>query len=130
MLSIDPFVVEKGRDIVGLYLNPPDQAVVLCVEEKTQIQLLDRTLLLLPMGLGYIKGVTHDSIRHGTTTLFAALDVATGSVIAERKSRNRHQEVLNFPRRIDTEVPSELDVRLIVDNDCTHKHIKVRSWPA
>lgn len=82
MLPNDPFVVEKGRDIVGLSLNPPDQAVVLCVEEKTQIQGLDRTQLLLPMGLGYIKGVTHDSIRHGTTTLFAALDVATGSVIA------------------------------------------------
>jgi putative transposase len=90
-LSNAPFFVEKVRDIVGLYLNPPDKAVVLCVDEKMQIQALDRTQPLLPMGLGYIEGVTHDYIRHGTTTLFAALDVATGSVIAECKPRHRHQ---------------------------------------
>jgi len=119
--------VEKVRDIVGLYLNPPDKAVVLCVDEKTQIQALDRTQPLLPMGLGYVEGVTHDYIRHGTTTLFAALDVATGSVIAECKPRHRHQEFLSFLRRIDKEVPPELDVHLIVDNYCTHKHAKVRS---
>ena len=120
--------VEKVRDIVGLYLNPPDKAVVLCVDEKTQIQALDRTQPLLPMGLGYVEGVTHDYIRHGTTTLFAALDVATGAVIAECKPRHRHQEFLSFLRRIDKEVPPELDVHLIVDNYCTHKHVKVRSW--
>ena len=114
--------VEKVRDIVGLYLNPPDKAVVLCVDEKTQIQALDRTQPLLPMGLGYVEGVTHDYIRHGTTTLFAALDVATGAVIAECKPRHRHQEFLSFLRRIDKEVPRELDVHLIVDNYCTHKH--------
>ena len=110
--------VEKVRDIVGLYLNPPDKAVVLCVDEKTQIQALDRTQPLLPMGLGYVEGVTHDYIRHGTTTLFAALDVATGAVIAECKPRHRHQEFLSFLRRIDKEVPPELDVHLIVDNYC------------
>jgi len=129
-LSNDPFFVEKVRDIVGLYLNPPDKAVVLCVDEKTQIQALDRTQPLLPMGLGYIEGVTHDDIRHGTTTLFAALDVATGSVIAECKPRHRHQEFLSFLRRIDQEDPPELDVHMIVDNTCTHKHAKVRSWLA
>jgi transposase len=131
--------VEKVRDIVGLYLNPPDKAVVLCVNEKTQIQALDRTQPLLPMGLGYVEGVTHDYIRHGTTTLFAALDVATGAVIAECKPRHRHQEFLSFLRRIDKEIPPELDVHLIVDNDCTHKHAvdrrtsaqrSVRSWLA
>ena len=96
--------------------------MVLCVDEKTQIQALDRTQPLLPMGLGYVEGVTHDYIRHGTTTLFAALDVATGAVIAECKPRHRHQEFLSFLRRIDKEVPPELDVHLIVDNYCTHKH--------
>ena len=95
-LSNDPFYVEKVRDIVGLYLNPPDKAVVLCVDEKTQIQALDRTQPLLPMGLDYIEGVTHDTIRHGTTTLFAALDVATGSVIAECKPRHRHKAAAPF----------------------------------
>jgi putative transposase len=115
---------------VGLYLNPPDKAVVLCVDEKTQDQALDRTQPLLPMGLGYVEGVTHDTIRHGTTTLFAALDVATGAVIAECKPRHRHQEFLSFLRRIDKEVQPDLDVHLIVDNTCTHKHAKVRSWLA
>ena len=123
--------VEKLRDIVGLYLNPPDKAVVLCVDEKTQIQSLDRTQPLLPIGLGYIEADTHDDIRHGTTTLFAALDVATGSVTAECKPKHRHQEFLSFLRRIDQEVPApELDVRMIVDNTCTHKHAKVLSWLA
>jgi putative transposase len=96
--------------------------VVLCVDEKTQIQALDRTQPLLPMGLGYVEGVTHDYIRHGTTTLFVALDVATGSVIAECKPRHWHQEFMSFLRRIENEVPPELDVHLIVDNYCTHKH--------
>ncbi len=101
--------------------------MVLCVDEKTQIQALDRTPPLLPMGLGNVEGVTYDTIRHGTATLFAALDVATGEVIAECKPRHRHQEFLSFLRRIDKEVPPELDVHLMVDNTCTHKHGKVRS---
>ncbi|MCX5969060.1 MAG: transposase [Cyanobacteria bacterium] len=100
---------------------------MLCVDEKTQIQALDRTQPLLPMGLGYVEGVTHDYIRHGSTRLFAALDVATGAVIAECKPRHRHQAFLSFLRRIDKEVPPELDVRLIVDNYCTHKHAVERS---
>jgi putative transposase len=129
-LSTDPFFVEKVRDIVGLYLNPPENAVVLCVDEKTQIQALDRTQPLLPMGLGYVEGVTHDYIRHGTTTLFAALDVATGAVITECKPRHRHQEFLSFLRRIDKEVPKDLELHLIVDNYCTHKHAKVKAWLA
>jgi putative transposase len=129
-LSTDPFFVEKVTDIVGLYLNPPENAVVLCVDEKTQIQALDRTQPLLPMGLGYVEGVTHDYIRHGTTTLFAALDVATGAVIAECKPRHRHQEFLSFLRRIDKEVPKDLELHLIVDNYCTHKHAKVKAWLA
>ncbi len=87
-LSADPLFVEKVRDIVGLYLNPPENTVVLCVDEKTQIQAVDRTQPLLPMGLGYVEGVTHDYIRHGTTTLFSALDVVTGAVIAECKPRH------------------------------------------
>ena len=104
-LSNDPFFVEKVRDIVGLYLNPPDHAVVLCVDEKTQVQALNRTQPMLPMGLGYVEGVTHDYVRHGTTTLFAALDIATGQVITQCKKRHRHQEFLAFLRHIDANVP-------------------------
>jgi putative transposase len=129
-ISTDPFFVEKVRDIVGLYLNPPDKAVVLCVDEKTQVQALDRTQPLLPMGLGYVEGVTHDYIRHGTTTLFAALDVATGQVITQCKPRHRHQEYLSFLRQIEKSVPTDLDLHLIVDNYATHKHPKVRAWLA
>jgi transposase len=129
-LSSDPFFIEKVRDIVGLYLNPPDHALVLCVDEKSQIQALNRTQPVLPMGLGYIEGVTHDYIRHGTTTLFAALDVATGAVFAECKPRHRHQEFLAFLRGLDQCVPPDLDVHLIVDNYATHKHPKVRTWLA
>ena len=127
-LSNDPFLTEKVRNTVGLYLNPPDKAVVLCVDEKTQA--LDRTQTMLPMGLGYALGVTHDYISHGTTTLFAALDVATGAVIAECKTRHRHKEFLSFLRQIGKVEPLEPDVNLIVDNYCTHKHAKVRSWLA
>jgi putative transposase len=129
-LSNDPFFVEKVRDIVGLYLNPPDHAVVLCVDEKTQIQALQRTQPLLPMGLGYVTGVTHDYIRHGTTTLFAALDVASGAIVTQCKQRHRHQEFLAFLRHIDNAVPKTLDVHLIVDNYATHKHPKVKAWLA
>ena len=129
-LSTDPFFVEKVHDIVGLYLNPPDNAVVLCVDEKSQTQALDRTQPLLPLGLGYVEGVTHDYVRHGTTTLFAALDIATGEVLTQCKRRHRHQEFLQFLRHIDAGVPKALDVHLIVDNYATHKHDKVRRWLA
>jgi len=129
-LSTDPFFVEKVRDIVGLYLNPPDKAMVLCVDEKSQIQALDRTQPMLPVGLGYLEGVTHDYVRHGTTTLFAALDIATGQVISQCKVRHRHQEFLKFLNHIDENVPKDLDIHLIIDNYCTHKHTKVRRWLA
>jgi putative transposase len=128
--SNDPFFVEKVRDIAGLYLNPPDHALVLCVDEKSQIQALNRTQPVLPMGLGYAEGVTHDYVRNGTTTLFAALDVATGTVFTECKPRHRHQEFLAFLRRLDDSIPPDLDVHLIVDNYATHKHPKVRTWLA
>lgn len=129
-LSTDPFFVEKVRDIVGLYLNPPDKAMVLCVDEKSQIQALDRTQPLLPMGLGYVEGVTHDYLRHGTTTLFAALDIATGHVISCCRRRHRHQEYLDFLKHIDVNVPKELEIHLVVDNYATHKHAKVKRWLA
>jgi putative transposase len=129
-LSTDPFFVEKVRDIAGLYLNPPDHALVLCVDEKSQIQALNRTQPVLPMGLGYVEGITHDYVRHGTTTLFAALDIATGAVFTECKPRHRHQEFLSFLRRLDACIPQHLEVHLIVDNYATHKHAKVRTWLA
>jgi putative transposase len=118
------------RDIVGLYLNPPDSALVLSVDEKSQIQALNRTQPVLPMGLGYVEGVTHDYVRHGTTTLFAALDVASGNVITQCKPRHRHQEFLSFLKHIDANVPKDLDIHLIIDNYATHKHAKVRTWLA
>ena len=129
-LSTDPFFVEKVRDIVGLYLNPPDKALVLCVDEKSQIQALDRTQPLLPMGLGYVEGTTHDYVRHGTTTLFAALDIATGQVLARCHRRHRHQEYLEFLRHIEANVPPALNIHLVVDNYATHKHPKVKRWIA
>ena len=107
---------------MGLYLN----AMVLCVDEKSQTQELERTQPLLPLGLGYVEGVTHGYIRHGTTTLFAALDVATGRVLAQCKARHRHQEFLSFLRHIDANVPSGLDIHLVVDNYGTHKHAKIK----
>jgi putative transposase len=129
-LSTDPFFVEKLRDVVGLYLNPPDKAVVLCVDEKSQIQTLERTQPMLPMGFGYIEGVTHDYQRHGTITLFAALNVLDGAVIAQCKPRHRHQQFLAFLRHIEANVPAQLDIHLVVDNYATHKHPKVRAWLA
>jgi len=129
-LSTDPFFVEKVRDIVGLYLNPPDKAMVLCVDEKSQVQALDRTQPVLPMGLGYVEGVTHDYVRHGTTTLFAALDIASGQVLTRCKPRHRHQEFLGFLNHLDANVPPDLDIHLVVDNYATHKHFKVRQWLA
>lgn len=129
-LSTDPFFVEKVREITGLYLNPPDKAMVLCVDEKSQIQALDRTQPLLPMGIGYAEGITHDYVRHGTTTLFAALDIATGKVLSQCKRRHRHQEYLLFLKHIDTNVPKDLNIHLVVDNYATHKHPKVKRWLA
>lgn len=129
-LSTDPFFVEKVRDIVGLYLNPPDKALVLCVDEKSQIQALERTQPLLPLGLGYVEGVTHNYIRHGTTTLFAALELASGKVLTQCKPRHRHQEFLQFLTYIDQNVPDDLHIHLVVDNDVTHKHHKVKRWLA
>jgi putative transposase len=129
-LSNDPLFVEKVRDIVGLYLNPPENAMVLCVDEKSQCQALERTQPLLPMGLGYVEGVTHDYVRHGTTTLFAALDIAAGRVIARCKPKHRHQEFLSFLRHIDQQTPSDLELHLVMDNYASHKHPKVRTWLA
>jgi len=129
-LSSDPFFVEKVRDIVGLYLNPPEDAVVLCVDEKSQIHALERTQPMLPMGLGYVEGVTHDYRRHGTTTLFAALDTANGKVLAQCRKRHRHQEYVDFLREIEKNVPQNLEVHLIVDNYATHKHPRVKRWLA
>jgi len=129
-LSTDPFFVDKTRDIVGLYLNPPDHALVLCVDEKSQIQALERSQPLLPLGLGYVEGVTHDYKRHGTTTLFAALNVATGQVLTQCKPRHRHQEFLQFLRHIEANVPEDLDIHLVLDNYGTHKQPKVKKWLA
>jgi transposase len=129
-LSTDPFFVEKVRDIVGLYLNPPDHALVLCVDEKSQIQALERTQPNLPMGLGYVEGITHDYTRHGTTTLFAALDVQSGAILTQCKRRHRHQEFLAFLRHVEASVPADLDVHLVLDNYGTHKHPKVKAWLA
>jgi len=129
-LSTDPFFIEKVRDIVGLYLHPPDHALVLCVDEKSQIQALNRTQPVLPMGLGYVEDVTHDYVRHGTTTLFAALDIANGKVLTACKPRHRHQEFLSFLRHLDQNVPPAYQVHLIVDNYATHRHPKVRNWLA
>ncbi|MEK9138267.1 MAG: IS630 family transposase, partial [Bacteroidota bacterium] len=129
-LSTDPFFVERLRDIVGLYLSPPENAVVLCVDEKSQIQALDRTQPMLPMGLGYVEGVTHDYERHGTTTLFAALDIANGEVLAQCKRRHRHQEYLQFLKHVEQNVPQKLDIHIVVDNYATHKHPAIRRWLA
>ncbi len=129
-LSPDPFFVEKVRDIVGLYLNPPDKALVLCVDEKSQIQALERTQPNLPLGLGYVEGLTHDYTRHGTTTLFAALDIKTGAIFAQCKQRHRHQEFLAFLHDVDAQVPAHLALHLILDNYGTHKHRKVKAWLA
>jgi len=129
-LSTDPFFVEKVRDITGLYLNPPDKAIVLCVDEKSQIQALERTQPLLPIGLGYLEGVSHDYVRHGTATLFAALNIATGKVLIQNKKRHRHQEFLQFLRHIEANTPHDLHLHLIIDNYCTHKHATVKRWLA
>ena len=129
-LSTDPFFVEKVRDVVGLYLNPPDKALVLCVDEKSQIQALDRTQPGLPMKKGRCGTMTHDYERHGTTSLFAALNVLDGKIIGGCYPRHRHEEFLNFLRTIDRRTPPGLDLHLIVDNYGTHTHANVRQWIA
>jgi len=129
-LSKDPLFIDKVRDIVGLYMDPPDRALVLCVDEKSQIQALNRTQPLLPMRPGQVERRTHDYARHGTTSLFAALDVKTGTVIGELHRRHRSVEFRQFLDTIDDAVPSDLDVHLILDNYGTHKTAPVRRWLA
>jgi putative transposase len=129
-LSPDPFFVEKVIDITGLYLNPPEHAMVLCVDEKSQVQALERTQPMLPLGLGCVEGVTHDCVRHGTTTLFAALDIASGQVLTQCRPRHRHQEFLAFLRHIDASMPEGLEVHLVMDSCATHRHARVRRWLA
>jgi transposase len=129
-LSNDPQMVEKVRDIVGLYLDPPERALVLSVDEKSQIQALDRTQPVLPMRPGQAERRTHDYCRHGTTSLFAALDVATGQVIGETHRRHRSVEFRSFLQRIDTEVPEDLEIHVILDNYGTHKTPLIHRWLA
>ena len=129
-LSPDPLLIPKVRDIVGLYLNPPDHAVVLCVDEKSQIQALDRTAPLLPMRPGQAERRTHDYKRHGTTSLFAALDAKTGTVLAETHRRHRSIEFRKFLDRIDAQTPADLDVHIILDNYGTHKTPLIQRWLA
>jgi transposase len=129
-LSNDPQFVEKLEDIVGLYLNPPEHAVVLSLDEKSQIQALDRTQPGLPLKKGRLQTMTHDYKRHGTTTLFAALNVLNGKVIGTCMDKHRHQEWLRFLRLIDRQTPADQAVHLIVDNYATHKHPKVQRWLA
>jgi len=127
-LSRDKRFLEKLQDVVGLYLNPPDKALVLCVDEKSQIQALERTQPLLPLRPGIPARQTHDYKRNGTTTLFAALSLLDGKVIGDCMPRHRHQEFIRFLKRLDAETPHDLDLHLIVDNYGTHKHPRVQSW--
>jgi transposase len=127
-VSNDPLFEEKLVDVVGLYVDPPDNAVVLCMDEKSSVQALDRTQPSLPMVPGRAQTMTHDYKRHGTTTLFAALDVLTGHVIGSCMPQHRHEEFLKFLKTIDREVPKGLAVHMILDNYATHKHADVRAW--
>jgi transposase len=127
-LSRDARFLEKLTDVVGLYLNPPQQAIVLCVDEKSQIQALDRTQPGLPLKKGRCGTMTHDYKRNGTTTLFAALELLQGRVIGQCHARHRHQEFLRFLRRLDGEFPGQTPLHLVLDNYGTHKHAKVRAW--
>ena len=127
-VSNDPNFKEKLEDVVGLYLDPPENAVVFCVDEKSSIQALDRTQPGLPMKKGRAGTMTHDYKRNGTSTLFAALDVATGEIIGECKQKHRHQEFLQFLKTVERQTPEELDLHVIVDNYSTHKHKKVKNW--
>lgn len=127
-LSPDPLFIDKVRDVVGLYLNPPDAAVVLCVDEKTQIQALDRTAPVFPLLPGTPERRTHDYVRNGTTNLYAALDVASGNVISDLTSRHRAEEFRRFLNLIDHNVPADLDVHVVVDNNATHKTPSIQRW--
>ena len=127
-ISNDPQFAEKLEDVVGLYLNPPENAVVFCVDEKSSIQALDRTQPGLPLKKGRAETMTHDYKRHGTSTLFAALDVMTGKVIGKCKQRHRHQEFLDFMKMVNRQIPKDKDLHVIVDNYATHKHEKVKNW--
>jgi transposase len=127
-LSNDPRFEEKLVDVVGLYLNPPEHALVLCADEKTSVQALDRTQRGLPIHRGRPGTMTHDYKRNGTTTLFAAIEMSEGKLIGSCMSKHRHQEWIKFLKQIDAETPAELDLHLIVDNYATHKHPKVQSW--
>ena len=127
-LSTDPLLVDKVRDIVGLYLDPPHHALVLCVDEKSQIQALSRTQPVLPMQAGQLERRTHDYKRHGVTSLFAALDIATGSVLGKCYRRHRSVEFLDFLKKIEGAVPADLDIHLVLDNYGTHKTALVRQW--
>jgi transposase len=127
-LSTDPQFIEKVRDVVGLYMDPPEAAMVLAVDEKSQMQALDRTAPLLPMMPTVPARQTHDYVRHGTTSLFAALDVATGKVIGATHRRHRHQEFLRFLKTIDAATPADLDLHLVLDNYSTHKTPAIHKW--
>jgi transposase len=129
-LSQDPLLVEKVRDIVGLYMSPPDNALVLCVDEKSQIQALNRTQPVLPMRIGEVERRTSDYERHGTTTLFAALDIATGHVIGKCFARHRATEFLKFLREVEANVPEDMAIHIVVDNYATHKTPAVKRWLA
>ena len=127
-LSRDPQFEAKFWDVIGLYLNPPDKALVLCCDEKSQCQALERTQPGLPLGVGHIRTQTHDYYRHGTVTLFAALNYLDGKIIARTEASHTHVEWLRFLKQLDRETPKELDLHLIIDNYATHKHAKVKAW--
>ncbi len=127
-VSNDKNFENKFWDVIGLYLNPPDKALVLCCDEKSQCQALERTQPGLPLGIGHIKTATHDYIRHGTITLFAALNYLDGKIIRRMAAKHSHKEWLTFLKQIDQETPNGLTLHLIVDNYATHKHLKVRNW--
>ncbi len=129
-LSTDPFFIEKVRDVVGLYLQPPERAIVLCVDEKSQVQALDRTQPLLPMTPGQVERGTHDYVRHGTTSLFAALDVTTGKIVGRCYRRHRQQEFVRFLDEIDAAIPAEdgVEIHIVMDNYGTHKAPRVKRW--
>lgn len=129
-ISNDRHFEEKFWDIIGLYLDPPTQALILCCDEKSQCQALERTQPGLPLGQGHIQTQTHDYYRHGTITLFAALNYLNGKIIAQRAPRHRHQEWLKFLKQIDKDTPKDVAIHMILDNYATHKHPKVRAWLA
>ena len=127
-LSNDPAFAAKVEDVVGLYVDPPHHAVVLSIDEKSQVQALDRTQPGLPMKRGRLATMTHDDKRHGTTTLFAALNVLDGTVIGQNRQRHRHQEFIQFLNAIDRQVPADKSIHVVLDNYAAHKHPKVRAW--